>query len=181
MYYVQGLPSLLGTARDGVLIPCGATLLVSIFLIQLPIYQQDLFQQTQALSLPDGEKNSGSVTTNQEDRPSLITGEIKISEPGRLAVNPKTNMIYVFNVFNGQPTISVINATTNTVVHTITLQIPLPSHSERLAVNPNTNMLYVTSTDLDSVFVINGTTNAKFALWCWDNSLRIYLLTLKLI
>ena len=89
--------------------------------------------------------------------------------PFGLAVNPKTNMIYVANIggagvdpCGSEPssTVSVIDGSTNNVVNTVTVGLG-PAF---VAVNPKTNKIYVTvnggcCTDGNTVAVIDGSTN----------------------
>jgi YVTN family beta-propeller protein len=82
--------------------------------------------------------------------------------PIGVAVNPKTNMVYVANwegrqdQYDGDAgyrgTLSVINGNTNTLVDTIRVgHLPID-----VAVNPKTNMVYVANYASFDVSVING-------------------------
>ena len=59
--------------------------------------------------------------------------------PQGVAVNPRTNTIYVAN--SQDSTVSVINGRTNTVVTTVPVDGGVPVG---VAVNPRTRMIYVT-------------------------------------
>lgn len=73
--------------------------------------------------------------------------------PSSVAVNPRTNRIYVAN--RDSDTVSVIDGATNTVVSTI----PVEGGPTGVAVNAKTNRVYVTNGN-DYVSVIDGATNA---------------------
>ncbi len=68
-------------------------------------------------------------------------------------LKPNVNKIYVANF--GSDSVSVIDASTNTVVNTIAVGI----EPFDIAFNPNTNLVYVVNGGSDSVSVINGDTN----------------------
>ena len=73
--------------------------------------------------------------------------------PTGLAVNEKTNLVYVAN--SDSDTVSVINGTTNKVAS----KIQVGNVPTGIVVDENNNMVYVTNYDNDNVYVINGTTN----------------------
>jgi YVTN family beta-propeller protein len=75
-------------------------------------------------------------------------------EPGGIAVNAITNMIYVTN--DKSSSVSVIDAQTERIVANITVGL----NPFDIAVNPNTNMIYVTNVDSNTVSVINGSQNS---------------------
>jgi YVTN family beta-propeller protein len=79
-----------------------------------------------------------------------VTANITVADPGAIAVNPATGIVYVVSA---RGLVYVISGATNTVIATI----PLLSASA-IAVDPATNMVYVTRGS-DLVSVINGTTN----------------------
>src|SRR5215468_1599031 len=86
-----------------------------------------------------------------------VTATIPVRQrPDAVAVNPKTNTIYVAN--HGS-TVSVINGHTNSVVATITVA-SLPNG---VAVNPSTNTAYTTGAIDGDVSVIDGKTNTVTA------------------
>jgi YVTN family beta-propeller protein len=72
-----------------------------------------------------------------------------------IAVNPKSNMIYVSQDENNS--VAVIDGSTNSQVHTI----GVGSNPGPIAVNPITNRIYVGNSD--SISVIDGQTNALIA------------------
>jgi YVTN family beta-propeller protein len=77
-------------------------------------------------------------------------------QPGYLAINTTTNMIYVPN--QTLNTVTVINGNSNQVV----ANIPVGAYPYAAAVNPATNLVYVTlpiSSPGPSVVVIDGATN----------------------
>ncbi len=88
---------------------------------------------------------------------NIVTGGLLGGAQG-VAVNPVTNSIYLANVV--EQTVPVVDASTDTLITTITGLGPTP---RELAVNPVANMIYVgnegngTGTTLS---VINGATNA---------------------
>ena len=85
---------------------------------------------------------------------SNLPHEITVgASPSDVAVNPKTNMVYVVNY--GSDTTSIIDGTTNKVVSNVTVG----TGPNGVDVNPNTNMLYVANNRDNTVSVINGTTN----------------------
>jgi len=72
------------------------------------------------------------------------------SKPWAVAVNPKTNRVYVAN--EGDGTVSVIDGDTAAVVATI----PVGYMPWAVAVNPDTNRIYVANGGDNSVSVIDG-------------------------
>ena len=87
-----------------------------------------------------------------------ITATIPVgTQPSGIAVNPRTNTIYVANRVDG--TVSVISGRTNTVVATI----PVSPQPNAVAVNPQTNTIYVTGQQNGALSVINGNTNTVAA------------------
>jgi YVTN family beta-propeller protein len=72
-----------------------------------------------------------------------------------VAVNPKTNTIYVANSFS--PSVSVISGRTDTVTATIPAGFFAGPYG--VAVNPKTNTVYVTGLG-SKLSVISGRTNA---------------------
>ena len=68
-------------------------------------------------------------------------------------LKPNANKIYVTN--SGDDTVSVIDASTNTVVATI----DVGTTPFDIAFNPNTKLVYVINQGSDSISVINGDTN----------------------
>src|SRR5260221_1088222 len=88
-----------------------------------------------------------------------VTATIRVGRfPVGVAVNPRTDTIYVANANSG--TVSVISGRTNTVVGTIRVgRVP-----GGVAANPRTNTIYVTNDRRDSTGqVISGQTNAAAA------------------
>jgi YVTN family beta-propeller protein len=77
-------------------------------------------------------------------------------QPGQVAVNLSTDLIYVTNYQGGS--VSVINGRTNKVTDTIT-GFSLPN---AVAVNPGTGMVYVTDST-NRVFVISASTSKVIA------------------
>jgi YVTN family beta-propeller protein len=88
-----------------------------------------------------------------------LMGVINVGgQPGRLAVNSTTNMIYVPNTTLN--TITVVDGSSNQVV----TNIAMPSAPFSVAVNPTTNVIYVTTgSPSNSVVVIDGSSNAVTA------------------
>jgi YVTN family beta-propeller protein len=97
-------------------------------------------------------------------RTNTVVATIRLGRAGRctctfdlpfwVAVNPRTNTVYVTNEGSGHLSVSVINARTNKAV----ARIRLPFSPEGIAVNPRTNTAYVV-TDHNLLSVINGKTN----------------------
>jgi len=73
--------------------------------------------------------------------------------PFDVAVNQATNTVYVTSPDSN--TVSVINATTNKVVDTITVGIT----PVEIAVNLNTNLVYVANGNSGTISIIDGSTN----------------------
>jgi YVTN family beta-propeller protein len=69
-------------------------------------------------------------------------------EPGAVAVNPKTDTVYVTNP--ASRSLTVVNGKTNAVTHKITVG----RHPDAVAVNTKTNTIYVTNNSSNSVSVI---------------------------
>jgi YVTN family beta-propeller protein len=86
----------------------------------------------------------------------LITTVSIGGQPGQLAVNGATNMIYVPNTTLNS--VSVINGNSNQIV----ASIPLGAAPFAAAVNPTTNLVYVT-VPASSVVVIDGASNVVTA------------------
>ncbi|MFZ0318238.1 MAG: YncE family protein [Candidatus Sulfotelmatobacter sp.] len=79
------------------------------------------------------------------------------TDPGAVAVNPLTNLVYVSNSGGPNlqnPSIIVIDGSSNLVVDTIPATIPGP-----IAVNPVTNMVYFANGSGASVSVLDATNN----------------------
>jgi YVTN family beta-propeller protein len=91
-----------------------------------------------------------------------VTATVSVgSQPGSIAVNPRTNRVYVANV--GSHTVSVIDGTRNAVVATIDFSDVPSSDLQAIAVNALTNRLYVGDASSGAVYVVDGTTNARLA------------------
>jgi len=104
------------------------------------------------LSLPDAaatESGTGNVGTIVLSEAGSNNGS-----PSSIAVNHETNLVYVVNL--NSDTVSVINATTNTLAETISVGFG-PTD---VAVNSDTNLVYVVNTaNSPFVTVLNGTSN----------------------
>jgi YVTN family beta-propeller protein len=94
----------------------------------------------------DGETNSVIASI-----PSPRTGA-----SGAIAVNPATNRIYWTHPSWTSNNISVIDGTTNTIIHTFGAGSGLYD----VAVNPITNRIYVLRMYEDSILVLNGNTDS---------------------
>jgi YVTN family beta-propeller protein len=77
------------------------------------------------------------------------------SEPKYIAINPKTDKIYVVN--RGSNTTSVIDGRTGVVINN---GIQVGKSPNGVAVNPQTNMVYVSNNIDNSTSVIDGKTNS---------------------
>lgn len=95
----------------------------------------------------------------------LVTDITLPGTPYGIAVNPKTNRIYVNLSTSAGPAVGVIDGNTNSIVATI----PTPNGSSFIAVNFVTNRVYdlgcnfAVNPPTCSVTVINGATNAVVA------------------
>ncbi len=79
----------------------------------------------------------------------ILSKAIKIgNSPREVAINPATNRVYVTN----GDTVSMINATDNTIIHNTSIEPNLWG----IAVNPAANKVYVTSPWSKSVIVLDG-------------------------
>jgi YVTN family beta-propeller protein len=94
-----------------------------------------------------------AVTVFDRDKSSAATVKVGKS-PVALAINEKTNRIYVAN--NGAGSVSVIDGTNDAVVATL----DVGSLPYVLAVNPVTNKIFVSNTFSNEITLIDGTTNA---------------------
>ena len=94
-------------------------------------------------------KKKESTINQYSNLPAIKVGR----NPEDLAVNPKTNKIYVAN--SGSNSVSVIDGFTDRVERNIIVG----STPDGVAVNPKTNKIYVANSGSNSVSVINGTTN----------------------
>ena len=74
--------------------------------------------------------------------------------PCAVAVNPKTNFVYVLNYRDSN--VTAINGSTNTPVATIGVGL----HPQALAIDPAANLVYVANTHDNSVTVIDGAKQA---------------------
>src|SRR4051794_2181590 len=83
-----------------------------------------------------------------------VTATIKVGQtPVAIAINPKTNKIYVVNQLDR--TLTIIDGATNT-----TSTINVGNNPQGVAVNPVTNKIYVASVNDGVLSVIDGATNA---------------------
>ena len=84
---------------------------------------------------------------------NTILDILKIPKPCGIAVNPKTNMIYVSS--ESTDSVIVIDGKTNEFLANVTT-----GHKPRgVGVNSDTNMVYITNTESNSVTVLDGLTN----------------------
>lgn len=106
-------------------------------------------------SFSSGSANA-SLENHTEKPPSIISlGKegFESGSPSSIAINQKTNLVYVSNR-NGD-SIVVINSTTSEVMQTIPVGYGLGD----IAVNSNTNTVYVNRPGFGTVVVIDGKTN----------------------
>lgn len=91
--------------------------------------------------------------------------------PGFVAVNPKTNKIYV-TLTGGccadGNAVAVIDGSTDTVVNTVTVDLD----PFIVAVNPRTNLVYVTHAGVDKITVIDGATDTVKATFSIGSEAR---------
>jgi YVTN family beta-propeller protein len=104
----------------------------------------------------------GIIYTSQSPSPSLIptnctgisgtmTNVPAAGKPLALAVNPKTNLVYIVNDFSNSTL--VIDCKTNNVVDSIPI-----ANATTIAVNPNTNKIYIAGLFSDKLSVVDGRT-----------------------
>lgn len=122
----------------------------------------------------------GVCTEEPSNTVSVINGSTDAVEntihldgigPAFVAVNPKTNRIYV--TINGgccasEQTVAVINGSTDAVVDYVDVD-PDPFV---VAVNPRTNLVYVTHAGVDKVTVIDGSTDTVEATFSIGSEAR---------
>lgn len=95
---------------------------------------------------------------NNRDKSAKIIDSIPIPPfPSEIAVNEKTNMMYVATEFNDS--VSAIDMYTNKVV----ANIAVGKGPRDLSINPNSNMIYVAADRNDTVSVIDGSRNIVIA------------------
>ena len=84
--------------------------------------------------------------------PNSVVKTVKVGKnPQGVAVNPKTNIVYVVN-YNDN-TMSVIDGKTD---NTVTSIIKVGTNPSSVAVNPNTNTLYVGIQASNDLYVIHN-------------------------
>ena len=94
---------------------------------------------------------NGSTRGDEFNRSEVEIPGIKVDDrPIDIAVNPKTNMVYVAN--SGSDTVSVIDGANNKVVS----NIPTGKSPSAIAVNPKTNRIYTANSGNATVTVIDG-------------------------
>jgi YVTN family beta-propeller protein len=107
--------------------------------------------------------DGATSTTPATVEPAAITVE---GSPGKIAVDPATDTIYVINVCGTDSTctsagsVSVINGATDAVVATV----PVGTDPDVVAVNAATNKIYVTNEDSNNVTIIDGISNSSSTL-----------------
>lgn len=90
---------------------------------------------------------------------SLVASVKTIVGLGVLAVDSPTHAVYVLAPHATQPSLVVVDDSTNKVKSTINLS----GNPEALAVDPATNMVYIANLYANTVSVLNGDTNAIVA------------------
>jgi len=75
------------------------------------------------------------------------------SSTGNVAVNQKTNTVYVTNYFEG--TVSIIDGSTNEIVDVLDVE----KTPFGIGINQETNMIYVASEFNNILYIINGLSN----------------------
>src|SRR5947209_2379210 len=114
--------------------------------------KSNLIQSSQVVPLVVSSTRAGFIPLN------ITVG----NGPEGIGVNPVTKMVYIANDDNSS--VSVINATTNSIVATI----KVGTNPQGVGVNPKTNMIYVTTNgesdqEDGNVSVINGSNNNVIA------------------
>ncbi len=86
-----------------------------------------------------------------------LTGTIlcDLKSPDGIAINPKTNKLYVTD-WHKSDTLSIIDGDTNLVM----ARTKLGKGKHDLAVNESSNLVYVANADNKSIFVVDGTSGA---------------------
>jgi YVTN family beta-propeller protein len=123
--------------------------------------------QTLTATVPYGiPAGDHSVVVKRADQPAVtVPSSLRIApytlatiampnRPRAVAVNPKTNRIYVASI--DLNTIRVINGATNTVIGS---PITVGDRPKGIAINQTTNRIYVANAASNTISVINGATN----------------------
>ena len=87
--------------------------------------------------------------------PRALAGFSVGKGPAGIAINPKTDRLYVANGLSN--TVSVLNSTNNELIK----EIEVGNAPHGIAVNPNINMVYVANVDSSSVSVIDALRNTR--------------------
>lgn len=133
---------------------------ISVTIIALAIGQQRI---AIAYLKPAAEEIAEAPASNKQSSAQQlgnIVATVSVGDaPIGIAVNPNTNMIYVFNQLSN--TASVIDGKTNAVIKNIQTGM----NPAGIAVNPNINKIYLVTRSTDEfeefgVSVIDGKTNA---------------------
>lgn len=96
--------------------------------------------------------DSGNAGSSGTFVPSVVTTQAR-GKPGFVVVNPDTGLVYVGNI--GSNSVSVINASTNSVVAGITVG----AYPASMAVDPTTDRIYVANEQSSTLSVIDGASN----------------------
>lgn len=109
-----------------------------------------------SLASGSGTSTSSSSTSSAG---SLVASIKTVVGLGALALNSSTHTAYVLAPRASQPSLVVVDDSTNKVKATVNLS----GNPDALAVNPATNMVYIANSYANTVSVLNGSTNAIVA------------------
>ncbi len=145
LHYEDSSLTVVNGADDSIIrMPAGA----------LHLWGMDLDEQAGRLYV--NRIGSGDVVAIDENSHMLtpiVTGKF----PCAVAVNAKTNTVYVVNY--GDDSVTVIDGAKHVAIKTV----HVGSHPQAIAVDPQNNRIYVANTHADSVTVIDGLQNEVVA------------------
>jgi YVTN family beta-propeller protein len=129
-----------------------------------------LVLQANMVLFPGYASNGNETRPTSDIQKTIVLGEAgwDNGSPSGIAINQKTNLIYVAN--RNSDTVTVVNASMNNVVEKISVGFA-PSD---VVVNPNTNFIYVTKINVGTVTLIDGSTNKVVDTLELDNSSQFY-------
>jgi YVTN family beta-propeller protein len=129
-----------------------------------------LVLQANMVLFPGYASNGNETQPTSDIQKTIVLGEAgwDNGSPSGIAINQKTNLIYVAN--RNSDTVTVVNASMNNVVEKISVGFA-PSD---VVVNPNTNFIYVTKINVGTVTLIDGSTNKVVDTLELDNSSQFY-------
>lgn len=132
-------------------------LLDLIPLVNRPGFHSAVNPVTKTLYVPLGFSNQLAVLDISTGSVIYVPLELL---PNAVAVNPKTNLVYVQATGGNGDAIYVIDGASNAVIDTISVS---GSYGNAIAVNPVTNLIYFNSSPQLAIGVLNGATNQIIA------------------